>query len=67
MPASAAALERWLGATTGPPDPKLLTAVRHALDRDLDTPAAVALIDEAVTAGIDVTAPAALLGIHLTA
>jgi L-cysteine:1D-myo-inositol 2-amino-2-deoxy-alpha-D-glucopyranoside ligase len=39
--------------------------VRAALDDDLDTPGALALIDDAVAAGQGVHDAAALLGIHL--
>jgi L-cysteine:1D-myo-inositol 2-amino-2-deoxy-alpha-D-glucopyranoside ligase len=41
--------------------------VRLALDDDLDTPAAVAAVDDAAEAGADVTAAAALLGVDLGA
>jgi len=37
--------------------------VRRALDDDLDTPAAVAAIDEAAASGRGVSAAAALLGV----
>jgi L-cysteine:1D-myo-inositol 2-amino-2-deoxy-alpha-D-glucopyranoside ligase len=39
--------------------------VRAALDEDLDTPAALLAVDEAVTAGKGVSSAAALLGITL--
>jgi L-cysteine:1D-myo-inositol 2-amino-2-deoxy-alpha-D-glucopyranoside ligase len=42
-----------------------LGEVRAALDDDLDTPAAVGAIDEAASAGKDVTRAAALLGVDL--
>jgi L-cysteine:1D-myo-inositol 2-amino-2-deoxy-alpha-D-glucopyranoside ligase len=42
-----------------------LGAVRAALDDDLDTPAAVAAIDEAVSAGEGVAEAAGLLGVVL--
>jgi L-cysteine:1D-myo-inositol 2-amino-2-deoxy-alpha-D-glucopyranoside ligase len=63
---AAARLDRWLDAA----DPRArgaLDAVRHALDDDLDTPAAVAAIDDAVARGESVTVAARLLGIDLTA
>jgi L-cysteine:1D-myo-inositol 2-amino-2-deoxy-alpha-D-glucopyranoside ligase len=64
--AASRAGERQLGETT------LLDAVRSRLDEDLDTPSAVALIDEAATAGrtgddpAQVIASAALLGVPLS-
>ena len=42
-----------------------LQAVRAALDEDLDTPLALAAIDEAAALGEGVSAAAALLGIDL--
>ena len=64
MPAAAERLERWQAVSRGDGD-AALDAVRAALDDDLDTPAALAAIDEAVEAGRDVTAAAALLGVDL--
>jgi L-cysteine:1D-myo-inositol 2-amino-2-deoxy-alpha-D-glucopyranoside ligase len=70
MPDAAARLERWQAAA-GPGDAAvtvtLLREVRAALDRDLDTPGAIACIDAATAAGGDVSAAAALLGVHLSA
>ena len=43
----------------------MLDTVRHHLDDDLDTPAAVAAIDAAAAGGVDVRAAAALLGVDL--
>jgi hypothetical protein len=43
----------------------VLREVRALLDRDLDTPSALAAIDAAVDAGRDITAAAALLGVDL--
>jgi L-cysteine:1D-myo-inositol 2-amino-2-deoxy-alpha-D-glucopyranoside ligase len=43
----------------------LVNTVRHHLDSDLDTPAAVSAIDEAAARGIDVRDAAALLGVDL--
>jgi hypothetical protein len=43
----------------------VLDEVRACLDRDLDTPSALAVIDDAADAGRDVTAAAALLGVEL--
>ena len=44
---------------------QVLDTVRHHLDDDLDTPAAVAAIDAAAAGGADVRAAAALLGVDL--
>jgi L-cysteine:1D-myo-inositol 2-amino-2-deoxy-alpha-D-glucopyranoside ligase len=55
-------LGRWRTAGEGD---AALDEVRAALDDDLDTPAAVAAIDDAVSAGRRVSASAALLGIAL--
>jgi L-cysteine:1D-myo-inositol 2-amino-2-deoxy-alpha-D-glucopyranoside ligase len=66
MARSLARLERWRAASVDPSaDGGALDAVREALDDDLDTPAALAAIDDAAAAGQDVTAAAALLGITL--
>jgi L-cysteine:1D-myo-inositol 2-amino-2-deoxy-alpha-D-glucopyranoside ligase len=62
MPRAAERLERWRAAGEGS---GALDEVRAALDDDLDTPAAVAAIDAAVTAGQGVDRAAALLGIPL--
>jgi L-cysteine:1D-myo-inositol 2-amino-2-deoxy-alpha-D-glucopyranoside ligase len=62
VPASAR-LDLWLGSGKAPG--KILDEVRAALDDDLDTPRALAAIDEAAERGEDVTAAAALLGIPL--
>ncbi len=72
MPTAAEMLQRWsdasvstrVGALSVEGGPAL-ERVRAALDNDLDTPGAVAAIDEAVEAGGDVTAAARLLGIEL--
>ena len=59
-------LRRWeaTGEGTGAAD-DTLDEVRAALDDDLDTPAAVAAIDEVVAAGKGAAAGAALLGVTL--
>src|SRR5690606_26196369 len=62
MPRAAARLDRWVDAGQGE---AALGDVRAALDDDLDTPAAVAAIDEAVAAGEGVSTAAALLGVRL--
>jgi L-cysteine:1D-myo-inositol 2-amino-2-deoxy-alpha-D-glucopyranoside ligase len=64
MPAAAARLEGWL-ASPGTGGTGVLGEVRAALDADLDTPRALAAIDDAVASGADVRAAAALLGVHL--
>jgi L-cysteine:1D-myo-inositol 2-amino-2-deoxy-alpha-D-glucopyranoside ligase len=55
-------LERWRAAGEGD---AALDAVRAALDDDLDTPAAVAAIDDAARHGLGVSAASSLLGIAL--
>ncbi|MFL6206787.1 MAG: cysteine--tRNA ligase [Acidimicrobiales bacterium] len=60
MPRAAERLERWRASGRGEGG---LEAVRSALDDDLDTPGAVAAIDEAVVRGEGVSTAAALLGI----
>jgi L-cysteine:1D-myo-inositol 2-amino-2-deoxy-alpha-D-glucopyranoside ligase len=64
MPRNAARLAAWQAAGAGD-DGSLLADVRAALDDDLDTPAALALIDGAAAAGRPVGAAAALLGVDL--
>jgi L-cysteine:1D-myo-inositol 2-amino-2-deoxy-alpha-D-glucopyranoside ligase len=60
VPAAEERLARWRAAGVGD---GALTAVRVALDDDLDTPAAVTAIDEAVAAGAGVSIAAGLLGV----
>jgi L-cysteine:1D-myo-inositol 2-amino-2-deoxy-alpha-D-glucopyranoside ligase len=62
MAEAADRLERWRAGGEGD---GALDEVRAALDDDLDTPAAVAAIDEAAAAGKGVSASAALLGVRL--
>ena len=64
MPEAADRLERWRRGTRAD-DGSVLDAVRRQLDDDLDTPGAVAAIDEAAAAGTDVTEAAMLLGVSL--
>ncbi len=75
MPRAAARLDRWLAgagdaptntATDAPADVKGLAEVRDALDDDLDTPAALAAVDDAVARGEGVHTASALLGVDLT-
>src|SRR5262245_36418081 len=65
MPAAAARLARWQGAGVDDGG-AALGAVRAALDDDLDTPAAIAAVDEAAAAGRSVARAAALLGVDLS-
>jgi L-cysteine:1D-myo-inositol 2-amino-2-deoxy-alpha-D-glucopyranoside ligase len=53
------------GSGRKPDGDELLELVREALDDDLDTPRAVALIDSAADKGIDVSNAANLLGVNL--
>jgi L-cysteine:1D-myo-inositol 2-amino-2-deoxy-alpha-D-glucopyranoside ligase len=66
MPRAAARLDRWLGgAGSAGPDGKGLAEARDALDDDLDTPGALAAVDDAVARGEGVFEAAALLGVDL--
>jgi L-cysteine:1D-myo-inositol 2-amino-2-deoxy-alpha-D-glucopyranoside ligase len=65
MPAAAARFDRWRGAA-GPASEQVLADVRAALDEDLDTPRAIAAIDDAVERGEGVREAAALLGVDIT-
>ena len=60
-----ARLATWRSAGSCGTGDQLLDDVRAALDDDLDTPRAVALIDDAAQAGYSVTSAAALLGVTL--
>jgi L-cysteine:1D-myo-inositol 2-amino-2-deoxy-alpha-D-glucopyranoside ligase len=62
MPRAAERLDRWRASGGGDGG---LEAARLALDDDLDTPTAVAAIDEAAAAGQGVSKAAALLGVDL--
>jgi L-cysteine:1D-myo-inositol 2-amino-2-deoxy-alpha-D-glucopyranoside ligase len=64
MPDAAARLALWSSAPAGDGTAGL-RAVRAALDEDLDTPAALAALDEEAEAGRPVAAGAALLGVDL--
>jgi L-cysteine:1D-myo-inositol 2-amino-2-deoxy-alpha-D-glucopyranoside ligase len=64
---AAARLERWR-ATPEAPDREALAAVeavRECLDEDLDTPAALAALDDAASSGLPVRQGALLLGVSL--
>jgi len=65
MPAAAARFDRWRSAF-GPAGERVLADVRAALDEDLDTPRAIAAIDDAVDRGEGVREAAALLGVDIT-
>jgi L-cysteine:1D-myo-inositol 2-amino-2-deoxy-alpha-D-glucopyranoside ligase len=62
MPRAAERFERWRAAGHGDGG---LDEVRAALDEDLDTPAAIAAIDQAAAAGKGVSQAVDLLGIEL--
>ena len=62
MPVAAARLDAWREAGVGDGG---LSEVRSALDDDLDTPAALAAIDDAAASGRGVSRAAALLGVEL--
>ena len=64
MPRAAERLEAWRRAAGGRASDALHHA-RAALDDDLDTPRAVAAIDDAAAGGCDVAAAAGLLGVEL--
>jgi L-cysteine:1D-myo-inositol 2-amino-2-deoxy-alpha-D-glucopyranoside ligase len=67
MPRNAARLDAWCATVGARGDAALLDRVRAALDDDLDTPGALAAIDGAASAGVDVSPAAALLGVDLHA
>jgi len=60
LPAAARRLETWRSA--GPGD-GAIDEVRRALDDDLDTPRAIAAIDDAAISGRGVSGSAGLLGV----
>jgi L-cysteine:1D-myo-inositol 2-amino-2-deoxy-alpha-D-glucopyranoside ligase len=62
MPAATERLARWADAGDGDGG---LDDVREALDADLDTPRALAAIDDAAASGQGVSKAASLLGIDL--
>lgn len=65
MPRNSRRLADWRHSLGGSDGAGLVDSVRAALDDDLDTPAAVALIDVAAASGVDVGAASALLGADL--
>ncbi|MCY3960780.1 MAG: cysteine--tRNA ligase, partial [bacterium] len=66
MPAAAERLEAWQAAANSRSDtvPGVLDEVRSCFDNDLDTPSAVAVIDDAASTG-GIAPAAALLGVRL--
>lgn len=64
MPRNHQRLQSWQ-ASIGGSTSDVLEQVRACLDNDLDTPGAVAAMDEAAVLGHDVSAPASLLGVEL--
>jgi len=65
LESAAARLDRWRGAGRAGGGEATLDGVRSCLDHDLDTPAALAVLDEAADGGHDLAAAAALLGVAL--
>jgi L-cysteine:1D-myo-inositol 2-amino-2-deoxy-alpha-D-glucopyranoside ligase len=63
MARNARRLETWTSADGD--DQAVLADVRAALDDDLDTPAALAVIDDAASRGVGARSAAALLGVDL--
>jgi len=64
MPSAEKRLASWSSAKSGDGQAGL-EAVRHALDDDLNTPAAIAALDAVAVAGQSVVAGASLLGVEL--
>ena len=65
MPRGGARLNAWLATVGGTDGSAVLDATRARLDDDLDTPGAVAAIDQAASQGADVSEAASLLGVFL--
>jgi L-cysteine:1D-myo-inositol 2-amino-2-deoxy-alpha-D-glucopyranoside ligase len=66
MPNNDARLRLWRESLVrGDDDSRLLETVRTHLDNDLDSPAALAAIDDAARSGVAVERAAALLGVDL--
>lgn len=65
MPRNAARLQSWLNAPHGDRT-GVIDDVRAALDDDLDTPSAIAVVDAAAAAGHGIHAAAGLLGVPLS-
>jgi L-cysteine:1D-myo-inositol 2-amino-2-deoxy-alpha-D-glucopyranoside ligase len=66
VPRNQERLARWKSSVGGRSG-RILDTVRDHLDDDMDTPSAVAAIDDAAVAGIDVSDASALLGVDLSA
>ncbi len=60
-------LDHWRSAPAGTGAEGVLEEVRASLDSDLDTPAALAAVDEAAASGRRIGAAASLLGVRLAA
>ena len=65
MPVARDRLERWSKSLKAPESATLLNEVREHLDNDLDTPSALASIDQALAQGFSAKNAASLLGIEL--
>ena len=65
MPDATERLERWRASSRGSAAAGLVDRVRSAVDDDLDTPTALAAIDEAAASGSSVVDAASLLGVAL--
>jgi L-cysteine:1D-myo-inositol 2-amino-2-deoxy-alpha-D-glucopyranoside ligase len=65
MPDSAERLDRWRAAGARSAGAAVLDGVRAALDDDLDTPRAIAILDDEAAAGRGMADAAALLGVRL--
>lgn len=65
MPRNHARLVSWKNSVGGRDGSEILDQVRGCLDNDLNTPEALAVIDAAAQAGIDVSFSASLLGVEL--
>lgn len=65
MRAADARLNAWIGSKDASDSEQVLNDVRAALDDDLDTPGAIAIIDRAASSGHGTGLAAALLGVNL--
>ena len=63
LPTATERLEAWVGAGEGDDG---ISLARAALDEDLDTPTALAAIDEAAATGLGVSSAAGLLGVDVS-
>jgi cysteinyl-tRNA synthetase len=65
MPTARDRLASWVSSANATESLTLLNEVREHLDNDLDTPAALKAIDQAVAQGFSAKNAAALLGIDI--